>query len=172
MGILSGNPKDEPMHYGEIFGVWQFSMKAKGAVSGYQAFQYHAGDDDLKKLLNDAIGQAKLEIEECDTLLQSNGINPAPGLPERSEARLEDIPAGARFTDPEIAAALTADISIGLVACSQIMGTSIREDIGTLFAKYHTAKATLGLRILRMSKEKGWLIPPPLQVKRPEMVSI
>ncbi|PCK72343.1 hypothetical protein PL1_2740 [Paenibacillus larvae subsp. larvae B-3650] len=49
------------------------------------------------------------------------------------------------------------------------MGTSIREDIGALFAKYHTTKAALALRILKMSKEKGWLIPPPLQVK-PESV--
>ncbi|CAH0191015.1 hypothetical protein SRABI80_01596 [Peribacillus frigoritolerans] len=24
MGILSGNPKDEPMHYGEVFGTWAF----------------------------------------------------------------------------------------------------------------------------------------------------
>lgn len=22
MGILSGNPKDEPMHYGEVFATW------------------------------------------------------------------------------------------------------------------------------------------------------
>lgn len=37
MGILSGNPKNEPMHYGEIFGVWEASMMAKGMVSCYQA---------------------------------------------------------------------------------------------------------------------------------------
>lgn len=37
-GILGGNPKDEPMHYGEIFSVWQASMMAKGAISAYRAF--------------------------------------------------------------------------------------------------------------------------------------
>ncbi|MNY68401.1 hypothetical protein D3C86_2061570 [compost metagenome] len=67
---------------------------------------------------------------------------------------------------------IAADTSMGLVACSQIMGMSIREDIGTLFAKYHATKAALGLKILRMSKEKGWLIPPPLQVKRPELAEV
>ena len=55
---------------------------------------------------------------------------------------------------------------MGLVACSQVMGQSIREDIGALFAKYHLTKTALGLRILNMSKEKGWLIPPPLQVEK------
>lgn len=38
VGILSGNPKNEPMHYGEIFSVWQCSTVAKGALSFYQAF--------------------------------------------------------------------------------------------------------------------------------------
>ena len=39
MGILSGNPKEEPLHYGEIFSIWQFSTKAKGTLSYYQAFK-------------------------------------------------------------------------------------------------------------------------------------
>ncbi len=35
MGILSGNPKEEPMHYGEIFGVWSYLQTTKGFVAGY-----------------------------------------------------------------------------------------------------------------------------------------
>ncbi|MEY9091887.1 DUF3231 family protein [Paenibacillus sp. RC84] len=170
MGILSGNPKDEPMHYGEIFSVWQASMVAKGAVSCYQAFLNHAGDKDLKKLLDAQIDQAKLEIKECDKLLTDNGIATTPQLPDRPSVKLEDIPVGARFTDPEIAAKISADTALGLVACSQVMGQSIREDIGALFAKYHVTKTALGFKILQLSKEKGWLLPPPLQIKRPEGV--
>ncbi|MGO4699483.1 DUF3231 family protein [Paenibacillus sp. 2TAB26] len=168
MGILSGNPKDEPMHYGEIFSVWQASTVAKGAVSCYQAYLNHAGDKDLKKILDALIDQAKMEIKECDTLLTDNGIASVPMMPERPSVKLEDIPVGARFSDPEIAAKIAADTSLGLVACSQVMGQSIREDIGALFAKYHLTKTALGVKILELSKEKGWLIPPPLQVKRPE----
>jgi len=26
MGILGGNPKDEPLHYGEVFSVWSSLM--------------------------------------------------------------------------------------------------------------------------------------------------
>lgn len=121
-----------------------------------------------KKILDALIDQAKLEIKELDTLLTDNGITPTPAMPERPPVKLEDIPVGARFSDPEIAAIIAADASLGLVACSQAMGQSIREDIGALFAKYHLTKSALGLKILQLSKEKGWLIPPPLQVKRPE----
>lgn len=170
MGILSGNPKDEPLHYGEVYDVWQFSMQAKGFISAYRAYQYHAGDSDLKKLLGDLIDQAELEASECDSLLTHNGIVPSPTLPDRPEVKVQDIPVGARFSDQEIAPMIAAAASMGLVACSQIMGKSIREDVGALFAKYHATKAALGLRILRTSKEKGWLIPPPLQVKRIDLV--
>jgi hypothetical protein len=170
MGILSGNPKDEPMHYGEIFSAWQASMVAKGIVSCYQAYVNHAGDKDLKKILDALIDQAKLEIKELDQLLISNGIEPAPIAADRPTVKLEDIPVGARFTDPEIAASISADTAAGIVACSQAMSQSIREDIGALYAKYHLAKTGLAVRILEMNKEKGWLIPPPLQIKRPEAV--
>jgi hypothetical protein len=170
MGILSGNPKDEPLHYGEVFDVWAFSMKAKGCVSVYRAYHYHAGDKDLKNILGDLINQAELEEKECDQILISNGIAPSPNLPDRPEAKLEEIPVGARLTDQEITSLIGADSAASMVICSQIMGKSIREDIGALFGKYHMTKAALGVRILEMSKEKGWLVPPPLHIKRPEEV--
>lgn len=169
-GILGGNPKDEPLHYGEIFTLWQTSMAAKGALSSYRAYMYHTGDSDLKKIIAAMIDQAELEISECDELLSEQGIAAAPALPNRPEAKLEDIPVGARFTDPEIAAMMAANLAVGMVACSQAMGQSIREDIGALFAKYHLTKAAIGVKNLHLLKKKGWLIPPPLLVKRPEPV--
>lgn len=170
MGILNGNPKDEPMHYGEIFSVWQFSAKAKMTLSTLQAFHYHAGDQDLKKMIDDLMDQAQLEIKNCDKLLKANGITPFPLLPDRPSVKLEDIPVGARFSDPEIAATISAGASMSLNECSQIMGMAIREDIGALFLKTHAQMAVLGLALLKMNKQKGWLIPPPLQVKRQEPV--
>ncbi|WP_238650414.1 DUF3231 family protein [Paenibacillus piscarius] len=169
-GILGGNPKDEPMHNGEIFTLWETSMAAKGALSSYRAYMYHTGDSDLKKIIAAMIDQAELEISECDELLAEQGIAAAPALPNRPEAKLEDIPVGARFTDPEIAAMIAANLAVGMVACSQAMGQSIREDIGALFAKYHLTKAAIGVKNLHLLKKKGWLIPPPLLVKRPEPV--
>lgn len=166
MGILSGNPKDQPMHYGEVIGIWETSMMAKGTISCYQAYLNHAGDKDLKEVLKDLLDQAKLESKECDALLTEHGVLPAPGFPERPAVSWEDIPPGARFSDPEIGAKIAADSALGLAACSKMMGMSFREDIGALFAKYHTTKTAFGLRILRLNKDKGWLIPPPLHFKR------
>ncbi|MDX5474913.1 MAG: DUF3231 family protein [Bacillaceae bacterium] len=162
MGILSGNPTNEPMHYGEVFATWSFLLTTKGLVAGYQTKLNHAGDEDLQKLLVDAIEGGQQEIKQIEALLKENGVGLPPTPPERPNACLDDIPMGARFQDPEISASLARDIATGLVTCSQIIGQSIREDIAMVFGQFHVQKATLGAKVLRLNKEKGWLIPPPL----------
>lgn len=168
MGILSGNPKEEPMHYGEVFGSWTYLLTSLGCVAAYQTLINHAGDDDLKNLIEEAIVSCKDDINDVEKLLKENGIGLPPTPPERPQAALEDIPVGARFLDNEIAAKVSADVAAGLVACSTLMGQSIREDIALLFGKFHTQKATLGAKLLRLNKEKGWLVPPPLHINKNE----
>jgi len=38
MGILSGNPKDEPLHYGEVFSVWSGLVADYGMIAGFKRF--------------------------------------------------------------------------------------------------------------------------------------
>ncbi|WP_077623546.1 DUF3231 family protein [Sediminibacillus massiliensis] len=162
MGIMSGNQKNQPLHYGEVFGIWSFLAANKGMIAGYQTMANHTGDRDLKKYIEDTIQAMKQESEDIEEVLKNNGIALPPSPPERAKAALEQIPPGARFNDPEISAALSRDVAQGLVACSQVIGQCIREDIAMMFGQMHMNKAQMGAKLLRMNKEKGWLIPPPL----------
>ena len=74
MGIMDGNPKKDPMNYGEVIGVWAYIGANNGLISGYEAFVNHAGDDDLIKLLKEAIQTMKSEVKELEGILQENGI--------------------------------------------------------------------------------------------------
>lgn len=167
MGVMSANPKTEPMHYGEVFSVSTYLAGIKAMVAAYQTLENHCGDKELKKIVHDLIDQGKQEEKEVVPLLKENGIGLPPSPPERPEATLEDIPVGARFNDAEIALSISKDVAAGLVACSQAMGQSTREDIAMMFGQFHTAKAQNGAKLLRLNKEKGWLVPPPLHVNRP-----
>ena len=100
--------------------------------------------------MEEAIEAGQRESKQIEALLKENGIGLPPTPPERPKASLNDIPIGARFQDPEITAALSAHIAAGLIACSTIMGDSIREE------------AQLGAKVLLLKKDKGWLVPPPL----------
>ncbi|WHY80123.1 DUF3231 family protein [Neobacillus sp. WH10] len=168
MGILSGNPQNEPMHYGEVFGTWTYLTVEKGLYAGYQIFANHTGDDDLKKLIEEVLQGLKQEMNQTEELLKANGVGLPPSPPDRPTADLESIPVGARFSDPEISASISKDIAAGLVACSQIIGQCIREDVALMFGQFHMAKALLGAKFLKLNKEKGWLIPPPLHLQVPE----
>ena len=44
MGILSGNPKDQPLHYGEVMAVWTNLATNNGLIAAYQTFYNHTGD--------------------------------------------------------------------------------------------------------------------------------
>lgn len=168
MGILSGNPQDEPMHYGEIFGTWTNLLTNNGLIAGYQVYINHTGDQDLKKLIEEAIQGLKNENKQIEELLKVNGIGLPPSPPDRPIAKLEDIPVGAKYSDPEISASVSKDVAAGLVACSQLIGQCIREDIAMMYGQFHLAKAQFGAKMLKLNKEKGWIIPPPLQVKGSE----
>jgi hypothetical protein len=172
MGILSGNPHQEPMHYGEVFAVWSYLTKCNACIAGYQTLVNHCGDKDLKEMLQDLIKTAQQEKKQTEDILKENGIALPPAPPERPAANAEAIPAGARVMDPEIAAMIALDNAAGLVACSQAMGQCVREDIAAMFGQFHVTKAQYGLRILRLNKEKGWLIVPPLHVQTPEPVQV
>jgi len=173
MGVLSDNPRNEPMHYGEVFGVWTYLTAAKAALVAYEVFYNHAGDEDLRAFIDDVMRNGiKPQIEETEKLLKENGAPLPPSPPERAVANRESIPVGARFTDQEIAYTIASGIAATLIACSQIMGQVTREDIGMMFVQFHMKNAQFGLRLLRLQKEKGWLTLPPLHVQERETVGV
>ncbi|WNF37441.1 DUF3231 family protein [Bacillaceae bacterium IKA-2] len=171
MGILDGNQKQEPMHYGEISGLWFFLQGENGAQAGYSTFLNHVGDVDLKKYIEDKLkNEMKPQMQQIENLLRENGIAVPPAPAEKPIANLESIPVGAKFSDLEIAATIAKNIGTGLTSLSLIMSICTREDIATMCGQFHMEKAQAGLRLLKLQKEKGWLVPPPLNVKTPEPV--
>ncbi|TSB48178.1 DUF3231 family protein [Alkalicoccobacillus porphyridii] len=170
MGILSGNPKEEPMHYGEVFSTWNFVMMSNKAIAEAQVLLNHAGDSDLKKLLKESIELGQSEVKKVSELLLENGVAVPPSAPEPPKVDVNDIPVGAKLADPDIAISASEKIAAGLVTCSGIMGQSIREDIAMMFGQFHTSKAALGAKYLNLIKEKGWMIPPPLHFSQKDKV--
>ncbi len=164
MGILSGNPQKEPMHYGEVFASWSYLLGAQAMIPGYQTLMNHTGDGDLKDLLREMIETARGEVKQLQELLKQNGIAIPPAPPEKPECTIESIPPGARIMDQEVAARVTGDIAAGMAACSQAVAQCIREDIALMFGQFLQKKAQHGASLLRINKEKGWLVPPPLHV--------
>ena len=166
MGILSGNPQKEPMHYGEVYGIYTQLAVAKAALDGYQVYCNHTGDKDLKEFIKDVINDSiKPSIEELEQLLIDNDVAVPPTPAERPEVDIEQIPPGARLQDAQVAFAIARDIATGLTAMSGLISQCIREDIALMLTQQSAKALKNGAALLQIMKEKGWLVPPPLHME-------
>jgi hypothetical protein len=166
LGILSGNPKEEPLHSGEVFYLWSHLLGTKETLVNLQVLCNHTGDHDLKTFLGDLKDNClKQEEQQVEAILKESGIRLPPSPPDRPNVELQDIPAGARFNDAEIASIAAKEISLGMVLCSSVMGLAIREDIAQMYGEFHVQKSEYGEKLLKINKEKGWIVPPPLMAK-------
>ncbi|KKK37332.1 membrane protein [Mesobacillus campisalis] len=166
MGILSGNPKEEPLHAGEVYSLWSHLLDTKGLYVTFQVLNSHTGDHDLKEFLKDySENVIKKEEEQVETILKENGIRLPPAPPDRPMVNIEDIPAGARFNDPEVAILAGKELMAGKQLCSHISSIAIRTDIAEMYNEFYTEKVEYQGKLLKMIKDKGWLVPPPLNIK-------
>lgn len=166
MGILSGNPQKEPLHYGEVYGLSTQLAVAKAALDGYQVYCNHTGDKDLKQFIKGVIKTSiEPSIKEIEQVLIANDIPVPPTPAERPEVDVEQIPPGARFQDAQVAYAIARDIATGLTAMSGLIGQCIREDIALMLTQQSAKALKDGAALLQIMKEKGWLVPPPLHMQ-------
>jgi hypothetical protein len=149
-----------------VFNLWSHLFGTKAYLVTIQILTNHTGDHDLKVFLEDLTENClKQEEQQVEAILKQNGIRLPPAPPDRPDVQVEDIPAGARFNDPEIAALVQRELMIGKISCSYIMGICLREDLATMYGEFHTQKAEYEEKLLKICKEKGWIVPPPINIK-------
>lgn len=166
MGELNSKAQNEPLHAGEIFHLWSYLHATKEYLVTLQVLNNHTGDEDLQAFLDDVTENSFThEEQQIESLLKETGIRLPPAPPDRPNVELQDIPAGARFNDPEIASLVKQQLLIGRMLCSYVMGIAGREDITEMFNDFHSQKTDYESKLLKITKEKGWIVSPPLNVK-------
>lgn len=166
MDILNGKPEEEPLHAGEVFHLWSYLHGTKGFLVNMQIYLNHSGDNDLIAFLEDMQENVVTQEEQqVDALLKETGIRLPPAPPDRPNVELQDIPAGARFHDPEIANLVQKELMVRRILCSYVIGVSIREDIRTMFGDFLAQQDEYELKLLNITKEKGWIVSPPINTK-------
>ena len=166
MGVLNNKAREEPLHSGEVFNLWSYLYSLKGTLVTLQVLINHTGEQDLKVFLEDLLENVfTQEEQQVEALLKESGIRLPPAPPDRPNVEVQDIPAGARFNDSEIAVLMQKELMTGRLLCSYIIGIAIREDLRTMFSEFSTQKEEYELKLLKVMKEKGWLVSPPINIK-------
>ncbi|MFD2046511.1 DUF3231 family protein [Ornithinibacillus salinisoli] len=166
MGVLGGKQEDEPLHAGEVFHLWSYLFHTKALLVTMQVFINHTGDHDLKTFLEDLLESGfTQEAQQIEALLKETGIRLPPAPPDRPNVEVQDIPAGARFNEAEIALLVQKELVTGKITGSYIMGISNREDIREMIGDFHAQREENEVKLLQIMKEKGWLVSPPINIK-------
>lgn len=166
MGIMNNKTVEEPFHSGEIYHLWAYLYSSKNLLVKMQVFINHTGDHDLKVYLEELVESCfEQEEQQVEATLKEAGIRLPPAPPDRPNVEVEDIPAGAKFNDSEVAVLVQNELILGRQQCSYITGIVIREDIRSMFSDFYAQKEEYEQKILNLLKEKGWLVTPPINVK-------
>lgn len=164
--MLKKQTQEEPLHSGEIYHLWTYLYDAKAVLVTTQVFINHTGDHDLKTFLEDLYESClKQEEQQVEAIIKEAGIRLPPAPPDRPNVEVEDIPAGARFHDAEISLLVQKELSAGRILCSYIIGICLHEDIRSMFSDFQAQKEEYEQNLLKITKEKGWLVTPPISVK-------
>lgn len=156
----------EPFHSGEIYYLWNFLYETKESKVIMQIARNHTEDKELKLFLDDLMENSLIEEEEqIEDILKEAGIRLPPAPPDKPNVEIQDIPAGARFNDSEVALIVQKKIFMGQLRCSYMMGLSTQEEIKNLFEEFHSLKAEFELKLLNIIKNKGWYTSPPINLK-------
>lgn len=156
----------EPFHSGEVYYLWTYLHQTKESIVTIQVARNHTEDKDLKIFLDEILeNNFNEEEQQVEAILKESGIRLPPAPPDKPNVEIQDIPAGARFNDPEVARLIQKELKAGQLLCSYMMGMSSQEIIKSLFEEFHSQKAEFEQKLLGITKDKGWYTSPPINLK-------
>ncbi len=153
-------PKPRP-HIGEAMGCWLYYTALAEEVPVLEASLNTTTDEELVNLLNKtkSLGEHQLNI------LKSFMINEGIPLPQSSESKPKSdpnsVPLGTKMTDEEIANFVSIKIASNIVMSSTNISQCIRNDIGLMWARFHTEKMVFGMELKTAMRKRGWIKVPP-----------
>ncbi|MCF3943247.1 DUF3231 family protein [Oceanobacillus alkalisoli] len=164
--MTARNKANEPFHSGEVYHLWNYLYHTKHLLVTMQVLINHTGDHDLKTYGEDLVESCLIQEEQqVEGILKEAGIRLPPAPPDRPNVEVEDIPAGARFNDPEIFTFIHKELMSLRSNSSYLISIAINEDIRSMFSDFHGQQEEYEQKILDIAKEKGWLVLPPINIK-------
>lgn len=160
------NRSNEPLHAGEIYHLWDYLNDANQNNLLMQILINHAEDESFKNFLEEIFENIfQQEQEQVEIILKELGIRLPPAPPDRPKVEVSDIPAGARFHDPEIAHILQQKLTSGKLLCSFMTTVATKEYMETIFNEAHSLRTEYQQKLFTLCKKNGWYTSPPVHIK-------
>ncbi|MBB6635048.1 DUF3231 family protein [Cohnella thailandensis] len=158
---LVNDQPEPPIHAGEVMDLWKYAAYIEEAIVLEQIGRNTTIDNDLLKLLDEAVTICSAQSERIQKMMEEFGI-PIPPMPsDKPKSEAGAVPAGARMTDDEIANILAAKLLLVTKECCRSMLEAVRSDLGLMWANMLYEQAKFGANLKVKMRERGWLKSPP-----------
>ncbi|HYG58976.1 MAG TPA: DUF3231 family protein [Symbiobacteriaceae bacterium] len=151
------------LHAGEAFSLWTYDVALQEVHALGQLMLNHTADRELTDFIENLItdlGQA--QEAELHKLMRNEGIEFPALTAQKPLANSTDLPAGARFTETEIANLLVVKVQGLLILAHGALLQSIRNDMGAMWYRYHSGLLVHSFKLKQLMERRGWLRHPPL----------
>lgn len=160
---LTDNHKT-PLHVGEAMACWTYLAFVSEIVIYEEVGLNTTQDPEFRKLCGEGLTVADSHKEKLGDFMQAEGV-PLPTLPQdKPKSDPKAIPLGAKFTDSELANAISINFIVASDMCATSASQSLRTDVGLMFLSFQADKLALGFKIKELMQKKGWLKIPPFYV--------
>jgi hypothetical protein len=150
-----------PIHIGEAMACWTYLAFVDEIINYEQIGLNTTMDEELKDMLDHALKIALSHKEQISEFMQKEGI----ALPDEPQAKAKSdpkaIPIGAKFTDKELANAISINFILASDMLAASASQSIRTDVGLQFLQFQMEKMMLGFKMKNLMQKRGWLKIPP-----------
>lgn len=153
--------KKPQLHVGEVMACWTYLAFVEEIIIYEQIGLNTTEDNELRNILEESLKVAQSHVKQISQFMQDEGIQ----LPEQPQAKPksnpEAVPAGAKFTDKELANTISINFVIASNMCAASASQCLRTDVGIMFLQFQMDKLTLSFQMKNFMQRKGWLKIPP-----------
>lgn len=163
VGVIRSLTDDKklPIHIGEAMACWTYLAFVEEIIVYEQIGLNMTMDNSLHEMLVHALEVAQSHKKEISEFMQKEGIPLTDQPQSKSKVDPKTVPVGARFTDKELANALSINFVIASDMLAASASQSLRTDVGIMFLKFQTDKSILGFKMKNLMLQRGWLKIPP-----------
>ncbi|MFJ7731745.1 DUF3231 family protein [Lysinibacillus sp. NPDC097231] len=144
----------------EIFKIWEQLSVNNGYIASNHTFFKHAIDKELKAIIADFNRCLINNNTQLKILLKENGVLASSASIEYGKLKIKRIRGKTTINDTEISTILSMNIASSLISVSKALELSVKKKHTAKYAELHMRYALLGSKLIQLSNNKGWLLPP------------
>lgn len=153
---------DTPLHAGEVMTLWAYAVALDEGRAICLFMLNHTHDPDLRRMIEHYISSLEEpQSRKLKLFLREEGLTLPTITPDKGKANEQEIPHGAKLTDPEIANMFRAKLVAALQLVSAGLTTALRTDVGAMLYAFYNELLKESFVLKQTMQARGWLKIPP-----------